>query len=85
MAVNNWSDVSPEPISLSEWLAKDMPEWEQQGWLVGVFLVSRDDGGLDGIVVSPRKLAEDMVEELMRYEDFDKFERILKRVGLETV
>jgi hypothetical protein len=45
-------------------------------------LVRRDDGSLDGVVVHPRKLAEDIVDELVRYEDFDKFEQILKRVGL---
>ncbi|CUU02801.1 MAG: DUF2750 domain-containing protein [Thermofilaceae archaeon] len=82
MAVDNWAGARPEPIPLSEWLAEDLPEWEQQSWLVGVFLVNQDDSGLDGIVVPPRKLAEDIAGELMRYEDFGKFERILKRVGL---
>ena len=82
MAINKWSDASPEPIPLLQWLVKDMPEWEQQGWVVGVFLVRQGDGSLDGVVTPPRKLAEDIVEELMRYEDFDKFEKMLKYVGL---
>lgn len=81
MATDNWSGAYPAPIPLLEWFEKDMPEWEQRGWLAGVFLVRRDDG-LDGVVVPPRKLAEDIVEELMRYEDFDKFEQRLKRIGL---
>jgi hypothetical protein len=82
MATGNWSGAYPEPIPLSEWIAEAMPDWEQQGWLAGVFLVRHDDGSLDGVVVHPRKLAEDIVDELVRYEDFDKFEQILKRVGL---
>ncbi len=82
MAVGNWAGTRPEPIRLSEWFAEDLSDWAQQSWVVGVFLVNQEDGSLDGVVVPPRKLAEDIVMELMNYEDFNNFKRLLKRIGL---
>ncbi len=70
-ATNGWSGTTPQPISLVEWYNEWVEDMDADGWLVGVF----PDLDLKGVVVSPERLTEDLLEELSKYEDYDYFLR----------
>ncbi|GBC94069.1 hypothetical protein HRbin15_02576 [bacterium HR15] len=80
-ATGSWIDGRPEPIGVIEWLAEEMLVWEEAGYLIGVFLTVNESEKLDGIVVSPAGLADDLVDEMSKYEDFDKIASKLRRRG----
>lgn len=65
----HWSGTTPHSISLVEWYNEWVEDMEADSWVVGVF----PDPDLKGVVVNPRKLAEDLLDEISKYEDYDSF------------
>ncbi len=63
-AVGEWAAYVPKPIELKEWLERWIPGLEKDRILVAVF--PTPDG--KGVPVEPRRMENDLREELLWYE-----------------